>query len=302
MVPLVHQVHAPQQIVHPERAAFGDAEAQAGEALEHPRPQEEPQRPGRPEANFGGVNADVWAVGRLVGHAGVHVHRHLQLLTYRPDRVVHRVVIGLVWLPHRRDEDAAPQSRGVGPPDLGDRLLHPGDNRHQRHPGPALGAGGAQLGQPAVVGRGPGQQQIGRGVGVGAQPRPEGCRGAGGDRVGVGEDHLAHHPVVGQLGVAPLGVPAAPQPLGVLGVPLLGELGVEKALGGHLLLPGPGEDRLVEGLPKLRVEPLAILLVGQAGVAVGRDDQIRVGGQGCSHVSFPCRWVGTGRASTGLGR
>ena len=41
-----HRVHPPQQVVHPERPALGDREPESREALEHARPDEEPQRAG----------------------------------------------------------------------------------------------------------------------------------------------------------------------------------------------------------------------------------------------------------------
>ena len=139
-----------------------------------------------------------------------------------------------------------------------------------RHAGPALGAVGAQLGQPAVVG--PGARPSAARIGVsplGAEAGAERRRRAGGHRVGVGEDHLAGHAVGVELLVAPRRVPAAAQALLVLALPLLGELLVEDARAARARSCRARSARLlVERVAVLGVEPLAVLLVRQPGVAV----------------------------------
>ena len=88
---------------------------------------------------------------------------------------------------------------------------------------------GAQLGEPAVVGPGAGQQQRRVGVAAGGEAGAERRGGPALHRVGVGEDHLADDAVGVELLVAAGGVPPAPQALLVLALPLLGELLVEDA-------------------------------------------------------------------------
>ena len=157
------------------------------------------------------------------------MHRHGQLLAHRPHGVVARMVIGLVRLPHRRDQDAAAQTRLADPSDLGDRRVDVDHDRHDRHTGPALGALVAQLGQPPVVRPSTGEQQVGRCVAADAEAGAERCRRATRDRVGIREDDLADHAVGLELLVATGRIPAALQSFLVLLVPRLGELLVEEA-------------------------------------------------------------------------
>jgi hypothetical protein len=162
----------------------------------------------------------------------------------------------------------------VGPADLGHRGVDVDHDRHHRHAGSPLRALAAQLGQPPVVGPGPGEEQLGRGVAGGAEAGPERRGGAAGDGVGVGEDDLAGHAVGVELLVPPGRVPAAAQALLVLLLPGLGELLVEEPGLGHLRGAGALLEEPVEALPVLRVEPLPVLGPGQPGVGVGRDHQV----------------------------
>ena len=158
------------------------------------------------------------------------MHRHRELLAHGPHRVVTRVVVRLVRLPHRRDEDAAPQSGRVRPADLGDRGVDVDHDRHDRHTGASLGALLAQLGQPTVVGAGAGE----------AAGRP-GCRRWRRARRRRGpRRHPLTESASGKM-ISPTTpsassslsragrVPAAAQALLVLLVPGLGELLVQEA-------------------------------------------------------------------------
>ena len=152
----------------------------------------------------------------------------------------------------------------------------------------ALGRVLAELRKPAVVGLGAREHEVGRHLGVeheaGAERRAHAASGG----VGPGEDHLGGDAVVVELLVTLGGVPAAAQPAlveallaFVVAEPLLLEVFVaahrdrarELVLGDEALTL---LQRLVEGLPVLRVEELAIVRGLRAGVAVGRDDQVRV--------------------------
>ena len=146
----------------------------------------------------------------------------------------------------------------------------------------------AQLGEPAVVGLGAREHEVGRDFGVeheaGAERRAHAAAGG----VGAGEDHLAGDAVVVELLVALRGVPAAAEATLVeallallVAEPLLLEVFVaahgdgarELVLGDE---PGPLLQRLVERVAKLGVEELAVVRSLRPGVAVGRDDQVWV--------------------------
>ena len=84
------------------------------------------------------------------------------------------------------------------------------------------------------------------------------------------------------------------RPFLVVVVPLLGELFVEDAALRELHHAGAIEEALIERVAELGVEPLAVLLVGQPGVAVRRDHEVAV------HRAQPpssLMYVGFSRAS-----
>jgi len=95
-----------------------------------------------------------------------------------------------------------------------------------------------------------------------------------GDRVAVGEDHLAGDPVGVELLVADLGVVRALQPFGVVALPLRHVLAVD------LLHQAAVVVALQHPLVELGVVPglqvLAVLLHLQAGMGVRRDDHVRL--------------------------
>ena len=130
------------------------------------------------------------------------------------------------------------QPVGVGPADLGDGAVEVAEDRRHDQPGAPLGAVLAQLGGPAVVGAGAGQQVLGAAGGDRVEPGSErGAHRAGG-RVGPGEHHLGADAVVVELGVTRGRVPSAPQAdlveavaLLVLAEPLLLELVVPDEAG-----------------------------------------------------------------------
>ena len=154
----------------------------------------------------------------------------------------------------------------------GARTPSPGEFRPRRHrrrrwarwplrPGGA-GLSVAELGQPSVVGLGPGHQQVDGHVGGGGQSGAERRRCPTGHRVGVGEDDLADDPVGIELLVAAAGVPSTPEALGIFLFPLLGELLVAQApldqfglhgrAGGQVLVEGAHgiQDRATRGTPR----------------------------------------------------
>ena len=137
---------------------------------------------------------------------------------------------------------------------------------------------GAQLGQPPVVGPGPGQQQLAGHVAGGAEAGAERGGRAAGHRVGVGEDDLAGHAVGVELLVA-----AARRPSRRAG-PRRSRAPTPRRTPRCAARARPARPPSrraparysSKASPVLRVEPVAVLLVGQAGVAVGRDHQVAV--------------------------
>ena len=112
---------------------------------------------------------------------------------------------------------------------------------------------------------------------VAPRPAPNGAEAPDGHRVGVGEDDLAGDPVGVELLVAPARVPTAAQALFVLLLPLVGELLVQESLAmASSAIALTLDERGVELLAVLGVEPLAVLRARESGVAVGRDHQVRL--------------------------
>jgi hypothetical protein len=179
-------------------------------------------------------------------------------------------IVGRSVEPPRRDHDAAQAALG-GRVDLGDRVVGPCGDRHDRHAEAAGRVGGAEVGEPAIVR--PGPRLHGRRIDPHARAQPGTERRAGqppgAQHVGVGEQHLGSDALLVEDGVAHLGVVAGPH-LVVAGllVPLGDEVGVDHAAGLDLGLV------LVERLPEVRVEVLAVHLGRWSGVAVRRDDEV----------------------------
>ena len=141
-----------------------------------------------------------------------------------------------------------------GPAHLGDGVVHVvGEDLHDA--GPPARRGGAEVGQPAVVGldAGPAPLVV---LGRRGQRDQVPLGEEGGDR--VGEEHLGRDAVGLGLGQAPVAVPAAVgdrrEEVGE-GVDVLGRPGVE------LVVPAAGQ-----------IGP--VVLDVAAGVAVGRDDRV----------------------------
>ena len=137
-----------------------------------------------------------------------------------------------------------------------------------------LGAAGTHLGQEPVVGAGAGEGQLGIGDGAGGEAGPEGRRRHAGDGVGVGEHDLGGHAVGIELLVTLLDVPGAPQALFVVGLPAHDVVVI------HAQQLVPVRMTLGQVLVELcvvgGVEVRAVVLAGQAGVGVGRDDHVAV--------------------------
>jgi hypothetical protein len=225
----ITRIHQPQKIIGPKRPAFRNPPSQPGEALEHARPQRKPQGSGPPPAHPGYIDAQMSAVLLLRRGTGVGVYRHLQVLASGPDLVVATVVIGRVADPARWDQDPAPQSGLCRSSDLGYRRIDIRQYRHDRDAGPPLGAVATQLGQPTVVGPRPGHCAPRVEIAQLAQAGPKRGPGDPGHGVGVGEDHLADHPVTVELFVPQSYIPSAGDAVSVLGEPLLGELLVDES-------------------------------------------------------------------------
>ena len=98
------------------------------------------------------------------------------------------------------------------------------------------------------------------------QPRAERRRLHPGDRVPVGEDHLAGHPVGIEGLVADLGIEGAPEPDLVLALPALDVLAVELLDHGPVLVAG-GEPLVELGVDR-RVQVRAVVLDVEPGVGV----------------------------------
>ena len=122
---------------------------------------------------------------------------------------------------------------------------------------------------------GSGHEQVGGHVGRRPEAGTERSGRPAGHGVGIGEDDLADDAVGVELAVASARVPAPVQALGVLALPLLGELLVaQPPLGEVGLDDSPCLQVLREGVPVPGVEPLAVLLARQPGVAVRRDHHV----------------------------
>ena len=144
-----------------------------------------------------------------------------------------------------------------------------GDGRHDARP--AGRVRGAEVHQPGCgPGAGPGEAGVGDHAGL--QPGAEGRRLHAGDRVAVGEDDLAGDAVGVEHLVAHAGVVGAAQARLVVALPLLDVLAVQ--LLDHRAVLVAGDQPLVELGVHRRLEVLAVVLDEQAGVGVGRDDDV----------------------------
>ena len=203
-------------------------------ALEHAGPEQDPEGTGRPPVRLGGVDGHEARADLVVGGpgAGVGVQDQAPLGHGRPDRLVDRLVVGRGVEPAGRDHHApqAPVGRLV---DLGHRGVDVDHDRDDGDADAAVGLLGAEVGQPAVVGPGPGEDQLGvtaRGV---AQPGAErrGGHPAGAEHVGVGEQDLGGHALAVEPLVAGIGVVGGVQAaVAGLGLPLLAEVLVHRLL------------------------------------------------------------------------
>src|SRR5262249_31685724 len=69
LLPEEQAIPEPHQRRQPPATGFSDAELQARIALEHSRPQHEPQRPRGPPRHLGDIDAEVITVGLTIGRA-----------------------------------------------------------------------------------------------------------------------------------------------------------------------------------------------------------------------------------------
>ena len=250
------------------------------EALEHAREHHEPERARRPEAHLGRVHADE-ARGRCRSPRAARSRSACAPASGAPRTPPTPgrtgVVVRRVLTRHRRDEDAAAQARLAGAADLGDRGIDVVVDRHQRDAAAPLGALVAELGEPAVVGtRAPAMSSTGSCWLLMPRPAPNGAELPPSTASASGKITSPTTPSASSSLSRRGRVPAAREALFVLGEPLLLELLVAhdlELLSHRLAL---GEVR-VERVEELRVEVGAVLLVGQAGVTVRRDDHVAVG-------------------------
>ena len=237
MLAVVHEVHRHSRSLAQNAPHSVTPKRSSGNRSNTPD-QMRNHRPGRPPPGLGREDPDVGAVGGTVGDTRVDVDRQVQLLAHGPHRVVPGSWYGS-WGCHIDGMRMPPRNPEAWARRISATAASTSNDRHDGDPRPPLGDVAAQLGEPAVVGPGTGEQQLAGRVAGGAQPGAERRGGAAADRVGVGEDHLADHAVGVELLVAAGGLPPAPQTLLVLLLPLLGELLVEEPRLRQLRRPGP---------------------------------------------------------------
>ena len=133
---------------------------------------------------------------------------------------------------------------------------------------------------PRASGCGPGlRPAAGRvGVAAGAEPGAERRRRAAGHGVGVGEDHLAGDAVGVELLVAPRPRPSRREALLVLGSHSSAKSSLRIPRVARSMSRARSARLSSNASRNSRIEPLAVLLARESGVAVGRDHQIAVHG------------------------
>ncbi len=278
----VELVHAVEDLGHPARSLLGEHQCEAGEAFEHSRHREVPQRPVGPESGLHHEHDDGARHLRQLGNAGaarVMRHRNAALLTDLPDRVVLR---GEQRLDPRRvgghaGEENAAQAVLVTPDDVLHRLVDVVEE-DLGLAGPSRRCFRAEVGEPAVVGadaREASREFLGRRRGRDHRTGREERR----DR--VREDDLRDDTFGLLVGDASLAVP-------VPGAPVALEI-TERVR----VLAAPR----VELVAPLGREVLAVLRVRCTGVTIGRDDDVVIGS---AHGLSPGR--GEPRHRTASGR
>ena len=201
---------------------------------------------------------------------------HLELLADAPQRLVLRVVVGILPRHHVRQHDAAQPVR-ARPAHLLHRLVHApvrGDRGEPEAPQRALGN---ELRHPAIVRARAGPLQL-RHHADGLQPEVA----AEGRRVRLGqpvdEQDLGRDTVGIEDLVAPIAVPGAGQAVGLVLAPADRLLAHLEHLAG-LLQRGHARGVLhVELGAVLRIEVVAVDLRARPGVAVGGNDEVAVHG------------------------
>ena len=145
----------------------------------------------------------------------------------------------------------------------------------------------AQVGEPTVVRLRAGQSQYRIHVARQSEASTERHAGAALDGIGVGEHHFTSNAIAVEFEVATVGIPTTAQGFFVLFEPLLGVVLVAytKARAG-LEYGGALAEELVELRMHLLREIGAVVLGGQASVAVGRDDDVGAIGVSC-HEYIP---------------
>ena len=138
----------------------------------------------------------------------------------------------------------------------------------------ALRAAAAHFGQEAVVRPCAGEGQLGVGDGARRQPGAERWRGHARDGVGVGEHDLGGDAVGVELLVPLVDVPGAAEALLVVGLPAHDVVVIHLE---QLVAVGVPLGQVVVELRVVgRVEVGTVALGGQAGMGVGRNDQVAV--------------------------
>jgi hypothetical protein len=267
-------VPLPLHVGRPIGRAFGDDELQVGMPFERSGEQQVPQRTRAPPHHLGEVDADLvveLVAGRL---ARMRVNGQLCGRTRRPHRIVGRVVVGRAVVPHRRDHDAANARLAGQILDLGDGAFDVVSDGHQRDARSPFGTRRAEFDEELVVRACPGKREVGIFDRARRQARAERRRFHTRDRVAVGENDFCGHAVGVELFVAMLRVVGAFETLFVLRLPVHDVVVVEpQLLGAPRLALG---QKLVELRVVLGLEVGAIVLALQAGVPVGRHDDVAI--------------------------
>ena len=285
-----HHVESPEHVGRPEAARLRDRHAQPRETFEHAGEQHEPQRSRGEEDRLVAVDAHParhFAVVLVCAGTRVAVHGKVEILRDGPHRVVAVARVGRVVAPLRRDDDAAPQSVGVGALDLRDRAVEVAEDRSHDQAGTPLRALRAELGRPAVVRTSAREEVLGVSRGDGVESRSERSAHRAGRGVGTGEHDLRGDAVVVELVVTLRGVPRTTHPdlveavaLVVLPEPLLLELVVAHERRHPGRLAALVDQRLALGelelelVVVLRVEEVLVDRRVRAGVTVCRDDHV----------------------------
>ena len=205
----------------------------------------------------------------------MEVDRHVELGADLPQGLITRMVVGRMRSPHDRDHDRA-QPVLLRPAHLRNGLVDVVEGEHDRDAAAPLGGHLAELGEPAVVGPGPGPLE--RRVDAARGQTESRAEGWGVHlRDAVRKDHLSGDAIAVEHLEPGIVIPGAGQLVRPPAAPLLVDLLDEEHLLGLTGARDLDRQRLIERFPKLGIQIRAIALGRQPGVTVGRDEQHAVG-------------------------